>query len=256
MPQRNPFDLSGQIAVVTGGSRGIGKAIAAGLAARGAAVGIVGRSEETLSRAAEEIACPEGSISTHVADVSREAEVTRLREAVLEIHGTLDILVNNAGISPIYMPLERTDLADWQQIINVNLDGVFLCCRHLGTVLLEKGRGSIINVTSVAGVSGLERQGAYSASKGGVEQLTRSLALDWAKKGVRVNAIAYGFIETDFTAGVRGSDYISEKLLNRTPMGRFGTVDEVVGAAVFLASQAASFITGVSLAVDGGWTAG
>jgi len=256
MPHRDPFDLAGQIAVVTGGSRGIGKAIAAGLAARGAAVAIVGRFEETLSKAAEEIARPEGSISTHVADVSREAEVIRLRETVLEVHGTLDILVNNAGVSPIYVPLERIDPADWRQIMGVNLDGVFLCCRHLGTVMLEKGRGSIINVSSVAGHGGIERQAAYSASKGGVEQLTRSLALDWAKKGVRVNAIAYGFIETDFTAGVRGNAHISEKLLNRTPMGRFGTIDEVAGAAVFLASPAAAYITGVSLPVDGGWTAG
>jgi NAD(P)-dependent dehydrogenase (short-subunit alcohol dehydrogenase family) len=256
MPHHDPFDLSGQIAVVTGGSRGIGKAIAAGLAARGAGVAIVGRSEQTLSQAAEEIAPSQGSVTTHVADVSSEADVIRLREAVLEAHGTLDVLVNNAGVSPIYGPFERTDLADWREIMGVNLDGVFLCCRHLGTVMLDKGAGSIINVSSVAGHGGLERQTAYSASKGGVEQLTRSLALDWAKKGVRVNAIAYGFIETDLTAGVRGSAYISEKLLNRTPMGRFGTPEEVVGAAVFLASPAASFITGASLAVDGGWTAG
>jgi NAD(P)-dependent dehydrogenase (short-subunit alcohol dehydrogenase family) len=108
----------------------------------------------------------------------------------------------------------------------------------------------------VAGHVGLERQAAYSASKGGVEQLTRSLALEWAKQGVRVNAIAFGFIETDLTAGMRGNEYIAGKILGRTPMGRFGTLEEVAGAAVFLASPAASFVTGASLAVDGGWTAG
>jgi len=256
MSHRDPFDLTGQIAVVTGGSRGIGKAIAAGLAASGASVAVVGRFEDALKRAAEEIAPTEGSVSTHVADVSREADVIRLRESVLEVHGTLDILVNNAGISPIYGSFERTGLADWREIMGVNLDGVFLCCRHLGTILLEKGRGSIINVSSVAGHGGLARQSAYSASKGGVEQLTRSLALDWAKQGVRVNAIAYGFVETDLTAGVRSHPYISERLLSRTPMGRFGTMDEIAGAAVFLASPAASYVTGVSLPVDGGWTAG
>jgi gluconate 5-dehydrogenase len=188
--------------------------------------------------------------------VSREADVIALREAVLTAHGSLDILVNSAGVSPVYVPLERTDLSDWRQVIDVNLGGMFLCCRHLGTIMLDKGRGSIINVSSIGGHVGLERQAAYCASKGGVEQLTRSLALDWAQKGVRVNAIAYGFIETDLTAGIRASEYFSAKLLNRTPMGRFGTLDEVAGAAVFLASPAAAFVTGASIPVDGGWTAG
>jgi gluconate 5-dehydrogenase len=256
MTQRDPFDLTGQVALVTGASRGIGKAIAAGLAMRGARVAVSGRREQTLVRAAEEISVEGADVSTHVADVSREEEVLALRQAVLADHGTLDILVNNAGVSPIYAPFERTSALDWREIIDVNLHGVFLCCRHLGTILLEKGGGSIVNVSSVGGRVGLERQAAYCASKGGVEQLTRGLAIDWAKQGVRVNAIAYGFIETDLTAGVRANEYISGRLLGRTPMGRYGSVEEVAGAAVFLASPAAAFVTGVSLAVDGGWTAG
>jgi gluconate 5-dehydrogenase len=256
MTRRDCFDLSGQVALVTGASRGIGRAIAAGLGERGARVALVGRREEALREAAAEMAVAKGSVSTHAADVSREEEVIALREAVLAAHGTLDVLVNNAGVSPVYASLERTELNDWRQIVDVNLGGVYLCCRHLGKILLEKGRGSIINVSSVAGHVGLERQAAYSASKGGVEQLTRSLALEWAKQGVRVNAIAFGFIETDLTAGLRGNEYIAGKLLGRTPMGRFGTLEEVAGAAVFLASPAASFVTGASLAVDGGWTAG
>ena len=250
------FDLSGQIAVVTGGSRGIGKAIARALLEQGAEVVIVGRNGETLLETAREIDPGEQTCTIQVADVSREQDVIGLCEEVRARHGTLDLLVNNAGVSPIYLPLERTDSGDWREVIDVNLNGVFLCCRHLGMLMLEQGRGSIVNVSSVAGHVGLERQVAYSASKGGVEQLTRSLALEWAKKGVRVNCVAYGFIETDLTAGVRGSAHISEKLLSRTPMGRFGTVEEVAGAVVFLASSSASFITGASIAVDGGWTAG
>jgi len=256
MTQDDLFSLDGQIAVVTGGSRGIGRAIAAGFAARGARVVLVGRKRETLLEAAEEIAAEGGSVSTQVADVSREEEVLALREALLALHGDLDILVNNAGVSPVYVPFERIHAPEWREVIGVNLEGVFLCCRHLGGILLEKGQGSIINISSVGGHVGLERLAAYCASKGGVEQLTRTLALDWARRGVRVNAIAYGFIETDFTTYLRGSEYISEKLLARTPMGRFGKLEEVAGAAVFLASPAASFVTGTSLVVDGGWTAG
>jgi len=250
------FDLGGQISIVTGGSRGIGKAIAAGFAARGARVVLIGRNEKTLQASAREIDPEAKRVFPHVADVSREEQVLELREAVMTQFGRLDLLVNNAGVSPIYQPLERNRFSDWREVMEVNLDGVFLCCRHLGTLMLEQGQGCILNVSSVAAHTGLERQAAYSASKGGVQQLTSSLAVEWAKRGVRVNAIAYGFIETDLTAGVRGSAYLSERILKRTPMGRFGTLDEVAGAAVFLASPAASFITGASLAVDGGWMAG
>lgn len=250
------FDLTGKTAVVTGAGRGIGRAIAAALAEAGAAVALVGRGEATLKESQAAISKAGGAASIHVADVSDGAQVEAALASVLARHGGLDVLVNNAGISPVYASLEKTDIEDWRRVMAVNLDGVFHCCKIFGGHCLERGAGSIINISSIAGRLGLARQTAYCASKGGVEQLTKALALDWAARGVRVNAVAYGFIETDLTAGLRDHEKLSRKLLERTPMNRFGRLDEVVGAAVFLASDAASYITGASLAVDGGWSAG
>lgn len=254
MPQ-DMFDLSGKVAVVTGASRGIGRAIAHAFAARGAGVALIGRTPETLLESAGEIEIAGNTVSTHVVDVSNAAQVERSLTEVLDAHGRVDILVNNAGISPVYAPLERTEPADWKKVMAVNLDGVFHCCRTFGTHFLGNDGGSIINISSVGGHRGLPRQAAYSASKGGVEQLTKVLALDWAEKGIRVNTIAFGFMETDLTAGVRDHQGISKMLLDHTPMRRFGRLDEVTGAAVFLASNASSYVTGASIMVDGGWTA-
>ena len=178
-----------------------------------------------------------------------------LRDAALERFGAIDVLVNNAGVNPIYRGIERTSLADWQGIVDVNLTGVFLCCKHLGAVMAERGRGSIISISSVAGHVGLRRSVPYCAAKGGVELLTKALALDWAGKGVRVNCIAPGYFETDLTAGMRDNEAMSSGLLARTPLGRFGIDADIAGAAVFLASAAGAYVTGQSLVVDGGYTA-
>lgn len=253
--KRDMFDLTGRVAVVTGAGRGIGRAIAIAFAARGASLALVGRSAETLAESAGKIEVKGGILSRHVVDVGDPDAVEASLSAVLAAHGRVDILVNNAGISPYYAPVERTRLADWNRVIQVNLNGVFHCCRSFGMPMLKAGKGSIINISSIAGRRGLARQAAYGASKGGVELLTRTLALEWAEKGVRVNAIAYGFMETDLTAGVRGNEDISRTLLQRTPMRRFGRLDEATGAAVFLASDASSYVTGASILVDGGWTA-
>ena len=250
------FDLSGKTAIVTGGGRGIGRAIAEALAAHGAAVALASRNEANREATAAAIRAQGGTASWHACDVTAEAEVEALRDAVLAEHGRIDILVNNAGIDPHYAPMERTDPADWQHILDVNLTGVFLGCRIIGSAMLAHERGSIINISSIAGHVGLKRQVPYCATKGGVEQLTKALALDWAEQGVRVNAIAYGFIMTDLTNAVLTHKHIGPKLLARTAMGRFGTVEEVGGAAVFLASDAASYVTGSTVLVDGGWTAG
>ena len=178
-----------------------------------------------------------------------------LREAALAVSGRIDTLVCNAGINPIFASVEKVSFADWQKIIDVNLSGVFLCCKILGGAMAEAGAGSVINVSSVAGHVGLQKSAPYCAAKGGVELLTRALALDWAKRGVRVNTIAPGYFETDLTAGMRAKESLAARLLARTPQGRFGGPTDIAGAAVFLASPASAYMTGQSLVIDGGWTA-
>ena len=246
------FDLTGRVCIVTGGGRGIGRGIAAGLVQHGATVVLSGRTDSTLNEAATAIG---ERASVQVADVAREADVLALRDAVLERHGHIDVLVNNAGINPIFRGIERTSLEEWQSIIDINLTGTFLCCKHMGAVMVEQSRGSIINISSVGGHVGLLRSVPYCASKGGVEMLTRALALDWAKRGVRVNTLAPGWVDTDLTHGLLEHDVHGKRLLDHTPMGRFATPDDMVGAAVFLASDASAYMTGQSLLIDGGWTA-
>lgn len=246
------FDLTGKVCVVTGGARGIGRAIAEGLARHGATLVLSGRTQATLDEASLAIG---HNATTFVADVSREADVLALRDAALARGGRIDVLVNNAGINPIFRGIERVTLEDWQAIIDINLTGTFLCCKHLGGAMVEQGSGSIINISSVAGHVGLLRSVPYCASKGGVEMLTRGLALDWAKQGVRVNTLAPGWVDTDLTHGLLEHDTHGRRLLDHTPMGRFATPGDMVGAAVFLASNASAYMTGQSLLIDGGWTA-
>ncbi len=246
------FDLSGKVCIITGAGRGIGRAIAEGLARHGARVELAGRTAETLGHAADAIGT---RARIHVTDVAKEADVVALRDAVLGRHGRIDVLVNNAGINPIFRGIERISLEDWQSIIDINLTGTFLCCKHLGGVMVEQGAGSIINISSVGGHVGLLRSVPYCASKGGVELLTKALALDWAKRGVRVNTLAPGWVDTDLTHGLLEHDVHGKRLLDHTPMGRFATAGDMVGAAVFLASDASTYMTGQSMLIDGGWTA-
>lgn len=249
------FDLTGRVAVVTGGGRGIGRFIAEGLASHGARVVLTGRTQGTLDEAAAALRAKGFDALAQTADVGREDDVIALRDVVLSVCGRLDVLVNNAGVNPIYKGIERTSLDEWRHIVDTNLTGVFLCCKHLGGEMAERGGGSIVNVSSVGGHVGLRRSVPYCASKGGIELLTRALALDWARKGVRVNTIAPGYFETDLTAGMRDNEALAAPLLAHTPLGRFGRLEDVAGAAVFLASDASAYMTGSSLMVDGGWTA-
>ena len=247
---RADFDLTGKVCVVTGAGRGIGRGMAEGLARHGATLVLVGRTAATLAEAAAAIG---EAASVQTADVSREADVLALRDAVLARHGRIDVLVNNAGVNAIFKGIERTSLAEWQAIIDVNLTGVFLCCKHLGGAI--GAGGSVINVSSVAGHGGLPRSVPYCASKGGVELLTKALALDWAKRKVRVNSLAPGWVDTDLTHGLLEHDVHGKRLLDRTPLGRFATPNDMAGGVVFLASDASAFMTGQSLVIDGGWGA-
>jgi len=248
-------DLSGKTVIVTGGGRGLGLTISRGFAAAGAKVALVGRTIETLDTAVEAIRTEGGIAHAFAADVANEESVAAMCSDVLALWGKIDVLVNNAGINPWYKRPEDTELSEWQQIIDVNLTGVFLACKHAGRAMIAEGEGAIINITSVAGRVALARTTAYCAAKGGVEMLTKQLAFDWAKKGVRVNAVAPGYIETDLTEALLSHPRLGGQVTGRTPMGRLGRADELIGACLFLASPAASYVTGQSLSVDGGWTA-
>jgi NAD(P)-dependent dehydrogenase (short-subunit alcohol dehydrogenase family) len=245
------FDLTGKVCVVTGAGRGIGRGMAEGLARNGATVVLAGRTRETLAEAAAAIG---ERAMVQTADVSKEADVLALRDATMTRFGKIDVLVNNAGVDPIFKGIERTSLDEWRHIIDINLTGLFLCCKYIGGAM---GRGgSVINVSSVAGHRVLLRSVPYCASKGGAEVLTKALALDWAATGVRVNTLAPGWVDTDLTHELLEHDVHGQRLRDRTPMGRFAVPGDMAGGVVFLASDASSYMTGQSLVIDGGWTAG
>ncbi|MBV1864661.1 MAG: glucose 1-dehydrogenase [Rhodobacteraceae bacterium] len=244
-----PVTLKGKTAVVTGGSRGIGLAIARGMLDAGARVMIASRSQDSVDAAVAKLGA---GASGFAADVSKESDIAALAEAAIGELGAVDILVNNAGINPYYKRTEHTELAEWQHIIDVNLTGVFLCTRAIGQGMLERGKGAIVNITSVAAHQGLTRGAAYCAAKAGVEAMSKSLTQDWAARGVRVNNVAPGYVKTDLTAGLAANDALRGEIEDRTPMTRLATAEEMAGAVVFLASDAASYVSGATIAVDGG----
>lgn len=246
------FDLGGETVMITGGGRGLGRAIAGGFAAAGARVAILGRDEATLAAAVAELG---ERVRYYVADISDETALTAAVERLRAEMGDPGVLVNNAGINPWYRRAEQVSLAEWRQIIDINLTAVFHCCQLVVPAMLARGRGSIINISSVAGHVGLARTAAYCAAKGGVELLTKSLAIDWADRGVRVNTVAPGYFETDLTAGLQANDALAARVLGHTPVGRFGRPEEIISACLYLASDASSYVTGQSLRVDGGFTA-
>jgi len=249
------FSLAGKVAVVTGSSRGIGRAIAEGMAGAGAAVTVNGRNPETTQAVAGAIAAAGGKSLAVPADVGKVADIERLIKSTVATFGRLDILVNSAGISPHYKPAETMTEAEWDEVIAVNLKGVFLCCQAAGRVMIPQKSGRIINISSIGGQVALPRLIAYCAAKGGIDQLTRVLAVEWAPHHILVNAISPGYIDTDLTKGLRQNPARRDALLRQVPLGRLGKPDEIAGAAIYLASDAASYVTGQTLDVDGGWLA-
>jgi len=249
------FALSGKRVWVTGASRGLGRAIALGFAASGADVALTARSADGIQPVRDEL--EELGVKTMVlpASVSDSEAVCAAAQEIASAWGGLDVLVNCAGVSPVFKKAEFVEVEEWQQVMDVNTTGSFLCAREAGKLMLEGTGGSIVNISSIHGQVGAERMVAYGASKGAMDAITRTLALEWAPRGVRVNTISPGYFETDMTEALRGHQKWRQHLLDRIPMGRFGGPDELVSAALFLASDASSFMTGSNLVVDGGWTA-
>lgn len=249
------FDLSGKRAVVTGGSRGIGRAIAHGLADAGANVVPTSRTREDVARVVEEVEERGSASFVSTTDVTDPDDVEALFDRVAEEFGGLDILVNNAGVNPhesLGMP-EEVDEEGFAFPLDVNLKGLFRCSQAGGKLMLDGDGGAIVNIGSIEGVVGLPRQHPYVASKHGVIGLTRSMAIDWAPD-IRINALSPGTVATDMTQEVQENDRLRESMLRRTPLDRFADPEEMAAPALFLASDAASFVTGANLMVDGGWT--
>jgi NAD(P)-dependent dehydrogenase (short-subunit alcohol dehydrogenase family) len=249
------FRLDGRVALITGGGGAIGTAMAGGLATAGASLLIVDRRLDAAEATVQALRAVGADAQAIEADVASEDDVKRSVRAAAEHWGRLDILINGAGIGARH-PAEGYPLERWQTVLDVNLTGTFLFCREAGQLMLDAGRGSIINIASIAGLVGYNGNPAYLASKGGVVQLTRALAVEWATRGVRVNAIAPGVIATPMVASqveLEPDFYVAFR--QKHPVDRFGTTDELVGPALFLASDAASFVTGHILAVDGRYVA-
>jgi NAD(P)-dependent dehydrogenase (short-subunit alcohol dehydrogenase family) len=250
----NAFRLDSKVALVTGASRGLGHAMALAMAGAGADVALAGRNAETLRPVAEEI---EGlgrralCLPLDVGQTARHAEAVR---TVIGELGQIDILVNNAGINVRKATLEYTP-DEWDQVLDANLKGAFFLTQEVGRHMIERRQGKILNIGSMSAYLGLPTIPAYSASKAALQQLTRLLAVEWAEFNIQVNAIAPGWISTELTAGLKQTPRY-QWVLNRTPAGRFGEPHELAGAAVFLCSPAADFITGQVVAVDGGILAG
>ena len=249
------FDLSGRVALVTGASRGLGKEMAAALAEAGADLAIGARTADDVRRAAGEIAEATGRRAIPIQlDVTDKAAVEGFVGEAMEKLGRIDILVNSAGIN-VRSPIQKIQDADWHQIQQVNVTGTFYCCRAVVPHMVAAGYGRIINIGSALSLVGLAGRVSYCASKGAVLQLTRTLAVELAKTGVTVNCICPGPFATEINRPIGEDARASAALLGHVPMARWGEMHEIRPAVLFLASPAASYVTGAAIAVDGGWTA-
>ena len=248
------FDLSAKTALVTGASRGIGQAIAIGLAEAGANVVAIASRAENVSDTVTRIRDIGREAMALGCDQSSSAAIREAAEAAYGLTGSIDILVNNAGTIRRSPARDYSD-EDWNAVLDTNLTGVFQFCRAVGGKMIDQGQGKIINIASLLSFQGGITVPAYAASKGGVSQLTKALANEWASLGVQVNAIAPGYIATDNTAALRANPERNTAILARIPTGRWGDAKDIAGAAIFLASSASNYVNGHVLTVDGGWMA-
>jgi len=248
------FELTGKNALITGSSRGLGLAMARGLAAAGAHVILSATNQDLLEQRRSEFAEAGHGVSVYPFDVTEEEQVAEAVSAIEHEVGPLHVLVNNAGITR-RGPLDALDPADWQEVIDINLTSVWRVSRHATRAMVERRTGKVINIASLTSFAARPTTGAYTASKGAVAALTRAMAVEWTPYNVQVNAIAPGYFATDLTAPLVADEDFTNWVKLRTPANRWGDPAELVGPAVFLASDASNFVSGQVLYVDGGWTA-
>ena len=254
MTSQKLFDLTGKVAVITGGNGGIGLGIAMGLAGAGANIVIAARSVEKTAQALEDIRTLGVEAHGITVDVTQEPAIQRMVTSTIDHMGRLDILVNNSGIAVRAQPQELAS-AQWDSVVDVNLRGAFLASKEAYAQMVKAGGGKVINVGSMYSIFGSDWGSPYAASKGGLVQLTKSLAVAWAKDNIQVNAVLPGWIVTDLTRGIQDADPNRyDNISRRIPTGRWGEPSELAGAAVFLASTASDYVTGATLAIDGGYS--
>jgi NAD(P)-dependent dehydrogenase (short-subunit alcohol dehydrogenase family) len=248
------FDLKGKVAMVTGSTRGLGEVSAKALAKAGADVAVCGRTEADLKRVSGGIKGLGRQAGGFYIDVTSKASVVQAVDEILDRFGKIDILVNNAGVNHRVEVLDYPE-EKWDLVLDTNLKGYFLVAQAVVPQMIERGYGKVIHISSIFGGVALPTQLAYAASKGGVNQITKVMALEWAKRGVRVNAIAPTYFETEFVTQIRKDPERFNFINERTPMGRWGQPEELEGTVIFLATPASDFITGQTIYIDGGWTA-
>lgn len=247
------FSLKGKSGIVTGGGSGIGKAIAKGTVQAGAEIVISGRNEERLEEAVKEIHKFGGPVVAVKADISKMEDIRNLVDRAVKEFGKIDFLFNNAGIIR-RNPSEEFTEKDWDETIDINLKGPFFLAQTVARVMIsQKRKGKIINISSLAAIQGGKRVPAYVASKGGLSQVTKSMANDWAKYNILVNAIGPGWVKTELTEPLQQDEERYTEITNRIPLGRWADPEDLVGAAIFLASDASDYMTGQTIFVDGGW---
>lgn len=245
------LNFSGKGVLITGGASGIGRVTASLFAARGAIVAVTDINPEKTTETVNELG--EGHVSAP-GDVSDERSVNQIVSTAIDGLGQIDVLINCAGISDTFTPTVEQTLENWQRVIDVNLTGTYLTCRAVAGGMLTRGDGAIVNVSSIAGLSGMPQRNSYTASKHGVAGITKSLASEWGQQGLRVNAVAPGYVETPMVSDLIGKGQLNDKVIRgRTPLGRLARPEEIANVMLFLASPLASYITGTVVSVDGGY---